>query len=1119
MLRWILTGIVLLCCGWATLAQADADPTAAPVQVEQLTRLLYARADQTLAEEAARNLQRNLQRNGSASRPITAVEQLDDAGAILLGPTLALAAKLTTPAEVAALAPEGFIVRGHGRQVALIANSPSGLAFASYAFLRELGMHWHPWRDGNALNAVLQMPAAWPGTIPALELRDEPWFRFRDVLNQLDLGKYGGTIRSHLLADPRDGENPELFGRSRKDYSPFTFTGSDYVDWFHTAGYLIPRDLYLAQHPEYFAMHDGQRDGPQRYVRTAICMSNPQVRAISAQRAGRWMDLRPQQRFFSVVQSDAPLCECPQCLARDPLPDSSTDRVLEWVNHVAGKVGPTHPDKLILASAYLQTVKPPRRVMPAPNVCVLYSPWFWNSRASSATTLASPLNVTAMRELMGWLTCAPQQVGIYDYPGSYAWGTAERIKQYARLGIRDVYFNGLSGDLTLWLGGRLTWDPLLDTTPLVREFCTASYGPAADAMFNLQALRHDAQQVFGRHSRAVWRQIQQTGPAASRTAFDQARQFAMQALSKIADAEPAVQLRTGSDCLDVLHDWLLACSPTASRAELRCSAAEHDAVLNAARELGTRLFALSEQVQAPRLSSGFKRQIERFEQQISSAAPAPAALDAEAGALHHRTAANDDTLGSAARIGSHTTALATASAVQVTWTTPAAAAMWRMQASVPALAAAPVLGQVELAGQTFTGVKLHAPLTQLPTAPAASLQLHAGRFLAHTTLPTPLPRAGHSFIEWHLHADAPATVTLYADQVRTDVALHGGWQLVRLDLRVLDEAKTGSAAWPSINTLAVEIWPQDGEYPHPAAQDVNLTVLSVALRGAEPELPTPFPAALWLSHYHANVPHQLPALRLHPDLCNVTTEPTDPAQERRQRAVAEPYRSFTEHRSLSPLLSISTAGNAQLAAVAQQLQTRLMKGWGVSLPIDSTPAAPAGNQLVLLTFDQLPLADQPLVQWAGVGGFIIDAAGGRVLLAGADSAQVAQAARLYLDDHRPEPRLGHTLERDPWLHELFTVDRPWFASMPQVQNPQPLAVTTTPALTAVDWQAAHQLAQDIKRLARQSRTAWPADFQQQALRLATDNPLARLVLDQMQRDPFVDSDVLIRQGMRSDDAP
>ena len=97
--------------------------------------------------------------------------------------------------------------------------------------------------------------------------------------------------------------------------------------------------------------------------------------------------------------------------------------------------------------------------------------------------------------------CEPDQMGLYDYPGSWVYGQAARLKFLAKNDARVFYSCGGRGDLFQWVNANLLWDPLLNTEDLVAEFIDAYYGPAAEPMRRYQQLRQDAIEKNLKHTR------------------------------------------------------------------------------------------------------------------------------------------------------------------------------------------------------------------------------------------------------------------------------------------------------------------------------------------------------------------------------------------------------------------------------------------------------------------------------------------------------------------------------------------------------------------------------------------------------------------------------------------
>jgi len=291
------------------------------------------------------------------------VPELDKApapeqGAIIIGKA-ALDLGLISPEEVRQAAPDGFVIKVTADQVAMAGAEPWALTSAAGRFAELLGL-----RHGQSPpdHGVPLARSDQGGSIAPQTIIDKPAFCFRNGRNFM-LGQVGVQV-----ADAHYGADPELFDAKK--------TGSDlWLD--HTAGYLVPRLKYYDEHPEYYAMgKDGKRIAKQSFSdhRTALCLSNPDVKRISTERALIWVDKNPDKKSFFVTHGDTNLwCCCPECSKLDEMPGHYAARLLQWVNHVADAVGKKYPDKVLLTLAYAGSNQAPKKIKPAGNVRVIYA--------------------------------------------------------------------------------------------------------------------------------------------------------------------------------------------------------------------------------------------------------------------------------------------------------------------------------------------------------------------------------------------------------------------------------------------------------------------------------------------------------------------------------------------------------------------------------------------------------------------------------------------------------------------------------------------------------------------------------------------------------------------------
>lgn len=389
-------------------------------------------------------------------------------GMIAVG-RLALRSGLVTAKDLAPVEGDGYVVKVAGGLAAVVGWRDLGTVYGAYALLGRLGVKFYA-------PGCESLPAAENLVIPELDLRVRPFYEFRNMTNNLKLGH----TPEDDMGDPRRiGEPGNIV---------------------HSADFLVPFDKFAAQHPEYFALQkDGKRlrrDPAGKRFDVHLCLSNPDVQRISAERLLCLIDRQPERSFFGVSQGDGfAWCQCEKCQALDAVPGKEmTDRLLVYVNFIARHVAKKYPDKRILTLAYTDaTSPPPSRVMPEPNVMVQYCP-YPNRTACQSHDLFCPKNRQGLADLRGWLAKCPRNMYIFDYPRGYKvwsepfgsfYAMKGKLDFYAEHGIRGVFYCGVPTnfrDLFVFVQSRLLWDPKADVERLIDEFLAAYYGKAAGPM-------------------------------------------------------------------------------------------------------------------------------------------------------------------------------------------------------------------------------------------------------------------------------------------------------------------------------------------------------------------------------------------------------------------------------------------------------------------------------------------------------------------------------------------------------------------------------------------------------------------------------------------------------------
>lgn len=283
----------------------------------------------------------------------------------------------------------------------------------------------------------------------------------------------------------------------------------------HSLYALLPPEKYFAAHPEYYAEINGKRIAPigidWRNIELAgehpgqfgqLCMSNPEVAKAIAAEIDQMARKMPQMNAWAVCQMDwGNNCQCAACKALDEQEGTPMGSLLTGVNRVAEWVKQSHPDHFIETYAYAYTRKPPKTIKPRRNVIIQLCDIECDF-ARPLTDPESPVNRAFVRDYQDWAALT-RNILIYDYPINY-WRFqlphpilpvfGPNMALYAdqkALGVFQLSMNPDNngfGYLTLYVLGKLLWNPRADAVAVENEFIELYYGAAAPQIKEFIAL-------------------------------------------------------------------------------------------------------------------------------------------------------------------------------------------------------------------------------------------------------------------------------------------------------------------------------------------------------------------------------------------------------------------------------------------------------------------------------------------------------------------------------------------------------------------------------------------------------------------------------------------------------
>ena len=454
-------------------------------------KIVCATAATPSEKYAATEFQRLFKEMGGKELPLVEAADASD-GAIFIGPDAVLGSG--QPTDRRALDEEALRIRVTPNAVCIDGGRPRGTLYGVYEFYEELcGVRF------LTFDHTYFPPDAAQRTIPAGVLVVNPTFVFR-------WSYYGETSRypdfAARLRVNTVSDDPKLGGR----------TGYRLVN--HNVAYLVPPAKWGKEHPEYFALVNGQRKLEEGGGGPQLCMSNPELVGVVVEAVLEEIKKNPTARNINIAQMDNDsYCTCPNCAAIDALEESHAGATLAFVNAVAERVEKSHPEVFLSTFAYQYTRRPPKNIKPRPNVMIqLCSIECCDFHAIEDPSC--PLNRAFCADLAGWKKIV-NHVFIWHYNTNFK-GYVLPFPNLRSIGPSVAYFannngkgvfmqaagNGFStelSDLRNYVMARCLWKPGRDSWKEAEEFCRLHYAESAGPILACLKWYHDLVDSSGVH--------------------------------------------------------------------------------------------------------------------------------------------------------------------------------------------------------------------------------------------------------------------------------------------------------------------------------------------------------------------------------------------------------------------------------------------------------------------------------------------------------------------------------------------------------------------------------------------------------------------------------------------
>jgi len=397
--------------------------------------------------------------------------------------------KLAPEMDVTAMGEEGFAIKTVGPHLVIAGGKQRGTMYGVYTFLEDvLGCRWYT-------STVSKIPEMRSIRFGSLDIAGKPDFEYREPY-------YTDAWDADWAARNKVNGNAPRLDESRGGKIA-------YNRFCHTFDELVPTGKYLKDHPEYYSLVNGVRQGGQ--YQGQLCLTNPEVVRVVTETVLTWIAEKPDFRIVSVTQNDnGNYCQCEKCKAVDAEEGSPSGLMLRFVNQVADEVAKSYPNNLIDTFAYWYTEAPPKITKPRPNVRVRLCPI---NNCQHHPYEICPENKAFMDRLNGWHAITNNVLYIWHYNTIFAnyllplpdlEELAADVPLYKRSGVVGVFFQGtytagngpyggggFMDDLKAYLLAKLAWNSKTDARAVRQDFLQGYFGKAGKPIAEYLDLLHD----------------------------------------------------------------------------------------------------------------------------------------------------------------------------------------------------------------------------------------------------------------------------------------------------------------------------------------------------------------------------------------------------------------------------------------------------------------------------------------------------------------------------------------------------------------------------------------------------------------------------------------------------
>ncbi len=308
--------------------------------------------------------------------------------------------------------------------------------------------------------------------------------------------------------------------REKFDYVPECFGGSTTLPekyFVHTLQNFLSNEEYFENHPEYFALIDGERrkqghgDILGGIGGGQLCFTHPDVRKIVAKNVLKELGKYHSFGIFDVSENDVvknSFCQCETCRKMKEKEGSDSGALIDFINYIADEVAKVYPGVKISTLAYVESSRPPKNIRPNKNVLIRL--------ANKSGLYPYPILYAQdagefYSNLLAWVDAGAQLI-IWEYAANYLSWLLPRpnfkvidndINLFAEKGIYGLFLQSShrgpgenQGKMRAWVYSKKMWNPALKIEDLIRDFNYGYFGKAASFMQEYSDLLQNEWNMF-----------------------------------------------------------------------------------------------------------------------------------------------------------------------------------------------------------------------------------------------------------------------------------------------------------------------------------------------------------------------------------------------------------------------------------------------------------------------------------------------------------------------------------------------------------------------------------------------------------------------------------------------